>query len=147
MVADVLQALAHAGHNLGCLTEPLQRAEEARRLVLGIVVSTALGVDLRRSCGGLRCLDLATVTSHSAASAGPLALMTLAGDHVLRVDPDSAGAALTRRATPPRLRFGVAAWCEVFVTAGVVLLSGVAERWHRKVCWTEHGMLPPALTT
>lgn len=46
MVADALQALAHAGHDLGGLTEPLQRAEEARRLVLGIVVSTALGVDL-----------------------------------------------------------------------------------------------------
>ncbi len=35
----------------------------------------------------------------------------------LRVGPDSDGAALTRRAAPPRLRFGVAAWGEVFVTA------------------------------
>jgi len=49
----------------------------------------------------------------------------LAGDHVLRVAPDSDGAALTRRATPLRLRFGVAAWGEVFVTAGAAQVASV----------------------
>lgn len=53
-------------------------------------------------------LDLSTVTSRHAASAGPSALIALAADHILRADPDSDGAALTRRAAPSRLRFGVA---------------------------------------
>ena len=39
----------------------------------------------------------------------PLSVPRFPGDHVLRVDPDLDGAALTRRATPPRLRSCVAA--------------------------------------
>jgi hypothetical protein len=88
--------------------------ENPARWALRIVFSNApevdlWRVDLWRSCGGLSCLDLATVMSRMAALVGPSSLLTLAGDLVLGVDPDFDRAALTRRATPPRLRFGVAA--------------------------------------
>ncbi len=71
--------------------------------------SNALEVDLWRSCGGLRCLGLATVTLRVAALVGPSSLVTLEGDRVLGVDPAFDRAALMRRTTPPMLRFGVAA--------------------------------------
>jgi hypothetical protein len=64
---------------------------------------------------------LASVTSRHAASAGPSALaLRLQGSLVTTSSGLSLccdGAALTRRATPLRLRFGVAAWGELFVTA------------------------------
>jgi hypothetical protein len=86
-----------------------------------MLVSNALRVDLLRSCNGLKRLELATVTARKHARwARPSARVTLAGDHILKVDPGSDGASRTWRSTPPRLRFGAAAWCEVFVTAGVV---------------------------
>jgi len=71
------------------------------------------------------------MTSRKAALVGPSALMTLAGDLVLRVDPASDGAALTGRATPPRLRFGVAAQGEVFITAGAAQVASVLPRLAR----------------
>jgi hypothetical protein len=86
-------------------------------------------------CGGVaESSPRGPLQRNSLATYGPSALLTLAGDHVLRVDPDSDGAALTRRATPPPLRFGVEAWCEVFVTAGVV--QGVAQA--AKSCPASH---------
>jgi len=57
--------------------------------------------------------------------------MTLAGELVLRVDPDSDGAALTGRATPPRLRFGVAAQGQVFMAAGAAQVASVLPRLAR----------------
>jgi hypothetical protein len=66
----------------------------------------------------LSCLDLATVTSRNAAAAGPSAHARRVGVQVLRVGHVSDGAALMRRAAPPWLRFGVAAWCEVVVMTG-----------------------------
>lgn len=65
------------------------------------------------------------------ASACPWAFTRFDGDHVLRVDPDSDGAALARRATLPPLRFGVAARSEVFVTACVAQAASVLPRLAR----------------
>jgi hypothetical protein len=91
-----------------------------------------LKIDMWRSCGGLRCLDLATVTSLMAALVSPLSLMTLSGDIALRVDPDSGRAALTRRVSSPRLRCGVAAaWGEVFLTADAAQVDSVLTRLAR----------------
>lgn len=50
MVAGVLQALAHTGHNAGRLTEPLERAEEALRLVLDAGNDAPLAFVLQAQC-------------------------------------------------------------------------------------------------
>jgi hypothetical protein len=81
-----------------------------------------------RRVTGLRRSEVLGFGDHDVAQCcfgRPLSVPRFAGGHVLRVDPDCDGTALTRRATPPRLRYGVAAWCEVFVTSCVV--QGAAQ--------------------
>ena len=71
---------------------------------LGIGISKALGKDRggpSTARSGLKCLDSAPVASRRAVSAVPWTVHKGAGGQALRVDPDSAGVAPTRRATPP----------------------------------------------
>jgi hypothetical protein len=93
-----------------------------------MAVSIALGFKRPRGrrVTGLRRSEALGFGDHDAAQCcfgRPLSVPRFAGDHVLRVDPDFEGTALTRRATPPRLRSCVAACGMMFATAGAAQVA------------------------